>query len=311
MATQTTAAGIEFLRTPEERFADLADFPWEPHYIEVDGLRMAYIDEGPHDGDKETVLLLHGEPTWSYLYRRMIPTLTAAGHRVIAPDLIGFGRSDKPTARAAYTYNGHVAWMHRFLDQLIDATGVGPFVSFNQDWGGLIGLRVAAERPERFGHLVIGNTALPHGESLGPGFDWWLEMSQTMDPFDCGALLETGAGEAGLSDAEKDGYRAPFPDESHMAGAREFPCLVPITPDHGGVTENLAAREVLRTWNDPVLLLWGRADPVLGHLDADFLDLVPGTAGQPHQVFDASHFIQDYVGAPLAEAIVNWLDALR
>ena len=312
MTTLTTAAGIEFVRTPEERFADLADFPWEPNYVEVDGLRMAYLDEGPRDGDKETILLLHGEPTWSYLYRRMIPTLVAAGHRIIAPDLIGFGRSDKPTERRAYTYNGHVAWMTEFLDRISATEDLGPLVAFLQDWGGLIGLRLAAENPDRFGPLVVANTALPHGENLGGGFDFWLEVSQTMDPFDAGALVNQATGTRELTEAEQDGYRAPFPDESYMAGVREFPCIVAITPEHGGVAENKAAREILGGWTKPVLSLWGMSDIVLGPLRDDLLELIPGTNGQPHQTFaDASHFIQDDIGAPLAEAMVDWLADLR
>ncbi len=317
MSTQTTADGIEFLRTPEARFTNLPDHPWQPKYLSVDGLRMAYLDEGPTTGARETILLLHGEPTWSYLYRHMIPTLVAAGHRVIAPDLIGFGRSDKPTDRAAYSYNGHVDWMHEFLDLVIesaaqDGTELGPFAAFLQDWGGLIGLRVAAESPERFGHLVVANTGLPDGQNLGAGFDFWLELSQTMDPFDAGTLVDGTIGTRSLTEAEKDAYRAPFPDESFMAGAREFPCLVPITPEHAGVAENIAAREVLAAWTKPVLSLWGLSDPVLGPLREGFLELIPGTAGQPHKTFaEASHFIQDDVGAPLAETMVNWLDGLR
>ena len=312
MTSHTTEAGIAFLRTPDERFADLSDFPWEPKYVAVDGLRMAYLDVGPTGGDRETILLLHGEPTWSYLYRRMIPTLVEAGHRVIVPDLIGFGRSDKPTDRGAYSYNGHVAWMQTFLDQVVEAEGIDSFAAFLQDWGGLIGLRAAAERPERFSHLVVANTALPHGESLGPGFDFWLELSQTVDPFDAGGLVDQTISTRELTDAEKDAYRAPFPDESYMAGAREFPCIVAITPEHGGVAENRAAREVLAAWDKPVLSLWGMSDFVLGPLRDDLLELIPGTAGQPHQTFDdAGHFIQDDVGAPLAEAVADWLADLR
>jgi len=312
MTRQATDNGIEFLRTPDERFTDLPDYPWKPNYVTVDGFRMAYLDEGPTDGAKETILLLHGEPTWSYLYRRMIPTLVAAGHRVIAPDLIGFGRSDKPTDRAAYTYNGHVSWMHQFLDAITEAKGIESFAAFVQDWGGLIGLRLAAETPARFSHLVVANTGLPHGESLGPGFDFWLDLSQTTDPFDAGALIDGAIGTRELTEAEKNAYRAPFPDESYMAGAREFPCLVAITPEHPGVAENKAAREVLSGWTKPVLSLWGMSDFVLGPLREDLIELIPGTSGQPHQRFDdASHFIQDDVGEPLATAVVDWLSGLR
>ena len=303
MSTQTTAAGVAFVRTPDERFADIPEFAYEPNYVEVDGLRVAYIDEGGSP-EGRTILLLHGEPTWSFLYRRMIPTLVAAGHRIIAPDLIGFGRSDKPTERSAYTYNGHVSWMKEFLGHFPDVTS---FDAFLQDWGGLIGLRVASELPDRFGQLVLANTALPHGESPGAGFDFWLELSQTLDPLHCGMLVNNAVSSRELTDAEQAAYQAPFPDESYMAGAREFPCLVPITPEHGGVAENKAARAVMSAWTKPVLLLWGRADPVLGHLDADFLELIPGTEGQPHQAYDnGNHFIQDDIGAPLAEAMNDW-----
>jgi haloalkane dehalogenase len=312
MSIQTTENGVPFLRTPDERFAALPDFPWKPKYVTVNGLRMAYIDEGPTEGAKSTVLLMHGEPTWSYLYRRMIPTLTAAGHRIIAPDLIGFGRSDKPTERSTYTYNGHVAWMHEFLDRLFESNpDLGPLDTFFQDWGGLIGLRLAAEAPGRFGHLVIANTGLPHGESLGPGFDFWLELSQTIDPFDAGAMINATVSTRELSEAEMNAYRAPFPDESYRAGAREFPCLVAITPEHGAVAENIAARAVLAEWTKPVLTLWGRSDQVLGSLETDLLDLIPGTKGQPHQAYDdGNHFIQDDIGEPLAVAMVDWLAGL-
>ena len=303
MTIRTTTAGVPFVRTPDDRFGELPDFPYQPHYVEVDGFRMAYVDEG--DGSSgHTILLPHGEPTWGYLYRRMIPTLVAAGHRVIVPDLIGFGRSDKPTERAAYTYSGHVAWMTEFLDRFDDVT---TWDVFCQDWGGLISLRIAAEQPDRIGRLVLGNTALPHGGSLGPGFDFWLDLSQRIDPFDAGRLVGNTVSSRELSDAEKAAYNAPFPDETFLAGAREFPCLVPITADHRSVAENRAARETLAGWSKPVLLLWGLADPVLGHLHEDLAGLIPGTAGQPHRFFDdGNHFIQDDVGAPLAEAMVEW-----
>ena len=209
---QTTEAGVPFLRTPEDRFADLADFPYEPSYVEVDGFRMGYVDVGPSDGP--AVLLLHGEPTWGYLYRRMIPPLVAAGFRCVAPDLIGFGRSDKPTDRSAYTYAAHVAWVHEFLDRI----ELPAATMFAQDWGGLIGLRVATDRPDRFDRVVIGNTGLPIGESLGDGFDMWLNMSQTMEFMDAGALLQQSTQSRELTDAEMDAYRAPFPSEEYMAG---------------------------------------------------------------------------------------------
>ncbi len=300
--TATTPSGIEYLRTPDERFADLADFPFEPSYVSVDGLRMAYVDTGPEDGP--VILLLHGEPTWSYLYRRMIPPLVAAGFRCIAPDLIGFGRSDKPTDRAAYTYAGHVAWMRAFLDTI----ELPPATLFAQDWGGLIGLRVSAEQPDRFDRIAIGNTALPIGQSLGPGFDAWLQASQTMPVMDAGVMLQHATQARELTDGEVDAYRAPFPDESYMAGAREFPALVPITVDHDGVAENLAAWEVFERWEKPLLTLWCPGDQVLGQLHHRFIERIPGAAGQPHQEFSpGGHFVQDDRGEDVAAALIDWL----
>jgi haloalkane dehalogenase len=298
----TTASGIEFKRTPEERFSNVVDFPYEPAYVDIDGLRMAYVDVGPADG--HPLLLLHGEPTWGFLYRRMIPLLVDAGYRCVAPDLIGFGRSDKPVDRSVYTYAGHVAWMKQFLDDI----ELPPATLFAQDWGGLIGLRIAAENPERFDRVAIGNTGLPVGESLGEGFAFWLNMSQTMEFMDAGGLLQQSTQARELTDDEMDGYRAPFPDESFMAGAREFPCLVPITPEQGGVAANLAAWEVLDRWDKPFLTLWCPGDFVLGGLGRQFIDRVPGANGQPHQQFEpGGHFLQDDRGEDVAAALIAWL----
>ncbi len=296
------AERLEALRTPEDRFENLSDFPYEPRYLEVDGLRVAVVDEGPEDGS--VVLLLHGEPTWSYLYRRMIPPLVEAGFRCIAPDLIGFGRSDKPVDRASYTYGQHIDWMNK----VVSAIGVESVTLFGQDWGGLIGLRLVAANPDRFERVAIGNTGLPIGESLGPGFDAWLAASQNMKFMDCGALLQRATAARELTDAEMDAYRAPFPDESYMAGAREFPPLVPITPEHAEVAENLEAWKVLEQWTKPFLTLWGADDPVLGHLGAEFIERVPGAAGQPHQEFSpGGHFIQDDRGEDIAAALIAWM----
>ena len=300
--TATTPDGIEFARTPDDRFDNLADFPYEPKYVEIDGLRMAYVDEGAADGP--VMLLLHGEPTWGYLYRRMIPPLVAAGYRCVVPDLIGFGRSDKPTDRSVYTYSGHVAWMHAF----IDAIDLPTATLFAQDWGGLIGLRVVAEQPDRFGRVAIGNTALPVGKSLGPGFDMWLAASQNMAFMDCGALLQRATTARELTDGEMDAYRAPFPDEAHMAGAREFPTLVCITPDHGGVAENTAAWAVWEQWAKPFVTLWCPGDPVLGQLHHEFIERIPGAQGQPHQEFSpGGHFVQDDHGEDIAAALIDWM----
>lgn len=299
---QVTPDGIEFVRTPDDRFTGLDDYPYQPHYVDVDGLRMAYVDEGPSDAPP--VLLLHGEPTWGYLYRRMIPPLLDAGLRCVAPDLIGFGRSDKPTDRSTYTYAAHVAWMEQFLAAIDLPTAT----LFAQDWGGLIGLRVAAESPDRFERIAIGNTGLPVGESFGPGFDFWLEMSQTVDFTAAGEMMGRTLQARELTDGEKAAYSAPFPEPSFTAGALEFPCLVPITPDHGGVSENLAAWQVFDSWTKPFLTLWCPGDQVLGHLGQEFIDRVPGAAGQPHQTFEpGGHFLQDDRGEDVAAALAAWL----
>lgn len=310
-----TARGIEYVRTADNRFVDLVDWPYAAQYVEVDGLRMAYVDERPagagdrdRDRDRDqsvtTLLLLHGEPTWAYLYRRMIPTLVAAGYRVVAPDLIGFGRSDKPTDRLTYTYAGHVAWMTEF----VNAVGLTNITMFCQDWGGLIGLRVAAEHPDLFSRLIIANTALPNGEPMSEGFMRWQRASQQMERMDCGLLLQLSTLARELTDAEMQAYRAPFPDETYMAGPRQFPLLVPTSMNDPAVPANVAAWKVLQAWTKPVLTLWAPDDPVLGTYQAGFSDRIPGAAGQPHQTFSpAGHFIQDDAGELVADAIVQWI----
>jgi haloalkane dehalogenase len=302
MNTQTTSTGVSFLRTPNERFANLPDFPYEPNYVDVSGLRMAYISEGPADGP--VILCLHGEPSWSYLYRFMIPVFVAAGFRVVAPDLIGFGRSDKPTERSSYTYGGHVEWMTNFVQQL----GLKDLTLFCQDWGGLIGLRIVGEHPDWFARVVIANTALPDGPNMGEGFAMWQQASQSMPFMDCGALLQRAVQARELTLAEMDAYRAPFPDETYMAGARQFPLLVPTTADDPAVPANQAAWKVLEGFTKPVLTLWAPDDIVLGKGQRVFLNRIPGTAGQPHQTFTpAGHFLQDDVGAQLAQAVTSWI----
>ena len=299
-----TSGGIEFVRTPPTRFEGLVDFPYEANDVTIDGLRMMYVDQGPRDGP--VVLMLHGEPAWSYLYRRMIPPLVAAGYRCIAPDLIGFGRSDKPTERATYTYNGHVRWLHTFLD----AIELPPDCTlFAQDWGGLLGLRLVTERQGQFRRVAIGNTALPTGEAAGPGFDAWLAYTQSPAFNDVGALFARAVQARQLTEDEIRAYAAPFPDRSYMAGAIAFPALVPITPHHGAVAENRAAWAVLERWDKPFLTLWCPNDPVLGHLASTFIERIPGAAGQPHRSFEpGGHFVQDDRGEDIADALLDWLD---
>ena len=304
-AVMTSSGGVEYVRTPEERFAELEGFPYEPQYLEVGGLRMAWVDEGPRDA--APVLLLHGEPTWGYLYRRMIPPLVAAGHRVVVPDLIGFGRSDKPVDRKVYTYAQHVAWMRSF----VEALDLQEIRLFGQDWGGLIGLRLAAEMPDRFANLVLGNTVLPEGEEMSEGFQNWQTASQRMEFMDAGRMLQGTTAARELTEGEMEAYRAPFPDASYQAGAAEFPMLVPRSEDDPAVPANRAAWRVLEQWSKPVLTLWCPDDQVLGGYQASFVDRIPGAAGQPHQTFSpGGHFIQDDRGEDLATAMVAWLTGL-
>jgi haloalkane dehalogenase len=302
MSEQKTASGIRFLRTPEERFNNLPDFPYAPKCIDIEGLRMAYLDEGPNDG--AVILCLHGEPSWSYLYRFMIPKFVAAGYRVIAPDLIGFGRSDKPTERASYTYAGHVEWMTTFIKSL----KLSDITLFCQDWGGLIGLRIAGTHPDWFARLVIGNTALPDTPNMGAGFAMWQKASQDMPFMDCGALLQRAALARELTNGEMDAYRAPFPDESYMAGARQFPLLVPTQADDPALPANKIAWKGLESFTKPVLTLWAPDDIVLGKGQPPFIERIPGAKGQPHQTFSpAGHFLQDDVGPQLADAVIAWM----
>lgn len=238
---------MEVLRTPDARFSGLADYPFAPHYANVtaaDGtiLRLHYLDEGPRDA--APILLMHGEPSWSYLYRHFVAPLVASGHRVVAPDLIGFGRSDKPARRSDYTYEAHVDWMTEWLTGL-DLNGI---TLFCQDWGGLIGLRLVAAMPRRFARLVIANTGLPIGTGWSEGFAAWLKYSQEAPTFNVGNIANGGCVRT-LNAAEIAAYDAPFPDESYKEGAREFPNLVPVTPEHASVAENQAAWAVLEAFD--------------------------------------------------------------
>ena len=248
----------------------------------------------------------HGEPTWGYLYRFMIPPFVAAGHRVIVPDLIGFGRSDKPVDRSTYSYDAHVRWMKAFLDGL----ALQNVTLFCQDWGGLITLRIAGEEPDRVARIAAANTALPVGESLGKGFDFWLKLSQTADFLDCGALIASTMGQRTLSDAEQEAYRAPFPTEHYMAGARAFPTLVPITPDHASVAENRAAWKTLEHWEKPFLTAFSDNDPVSAGGGEIFKKLVPGAQGQPHiSIQGGGHFLQEGRAAELSKVIADFVKA--
>ena len=292
---------MELVRTPDERFANLPEWPFAPHYAEVhadDGtaLRLAYVDEGPRDA--APVLLMHGEPSWSYLYRRIIPPLVAKGHRVLAPDLIGFGRSDKPVERSDYTYERHVDWMTQWLTGL----DLQRITLFCQDWGGLIGLRLVAAMPERFAALAIANTGLPVGTGWSQGFQNWLQYSQTVPDFHVGGIVNGGCART-LSEEEVAAYNAPFPDDSFKAGARQFPVLVPITPEHASVAENKAAWKVLEAFDKPVVTAFSDADAVPAGGEKPFQERVPGARGQPHVTLKGGHFLQEDSPAEIAELV--------
>jgi len=293
---------MELLRTPDERFADLDGFPFAPRYVEVDGVRIHYVDEGIGP----TVLCLHGEPSWSYLYRTMIPPLVAAGLRVVAPDLVGFGRSDKPASCDDYSFAGHVAWMAGFLDavELRDVT------LFCQDWGGLIGLRLVAEDPERFVRVVASNTFLPTGDQAPPpAFLAWQQFSQTTPEFPIGKIV-AGATKRPVSPAAIAGYDAPFPEERYKAGARAFPMLVPSRPDDPASAANRAAWERLARFDRPFLTAFADGDPITRGADKILQAKIPGAAGQPHTtIVNAGHFVQEDAGPELAAIVAAFVNA--
>ena len=295
------------LRTPDERFENLPGYSFQPHYVEVlsgdgDTLRVHYIDEGPRD--REPVLLLHGEPSWCYLYRKMIPVIVDAGYRAIAADLVGFGRSDKPAKREDYTYQRHVDWMTAFMEtiDLQNATLVG------QDWGGLIGLRLVAEHPERFARVVAANTFLPTGDNPpGEAFLRWQKFSQETPVFHVGGIIKGGC-RSELPPEVIEAYNAPFPDDSYKEAARQFPMLVPTLPDDPASGPNRRAWEVLRGWTKPFLTAFSDSDPVTRGADGVFQKLVPGAKGQPHTtIVGGGHFLQEDKGEELARVIVDFI----
>jgi haloalkane dehalogenase len=322
---------MECVRTPDERFEKLPDYAFAPHYLEVPDpeggrLRIHYVDEGP--GNAAPVVLFHGEPTWSFLYRKMIPGLVGAGHRVLAPDMIGFGRSDKPTKMTDYTFPRHVAWMRSWLQQL-DLKNI---TFFGQDWGSLIGLTVCALEQNRVDRIMIANGALPDPrhlermeQALKSGSDdpdaftrWqnWIDKQESLEVskimageipelhFEDGVSLS-------LSDAERAGYDAPFPDRSYQAGALIFPLLAPRGPeDAESIQYFVDAWEVFDHWEKPFLTAYGKADPILGWFDVIFQKHVPGAKGQPHTTFpDGVHFIQDQYGPELSKIMNDFIAA--
>jgi haloalkane dehalogenase len=300
---------MEVLRTPDARFADLPGYPFTPHYAEVpsgDGagtLRVHYVDEGPPDA-RETVLLMHGEPSWSYLYRTMIPVIVGAGYRAVAPDLVGFGRSDKPAAREDYTYQRHVDWMTAWLE----AVDLRHITLVCQDWGGLIGLRLAAEHEERFARVIAANTFLPTGDQHpGEGFLNWQRFSQEVEDFAVGTIVNFGC-TTDLAPETVAAYDAPFPDDSFKAGARQFPMLVPTSPDDPAAEPNRAAWRVLEQWQKPFLTAFSDHDPVTGGGEKPLQARIPGAAGQPHTTTTGGgHFLQEDCGPALARTVVDFI----
>ena len=293
---------MDVLRTPDERFDNLPGYSFEPHYVDVDGLRMHYVDEGPRDA--APVLLLHGEPSWSYLYRKMIPVIVEAGNRAIAPDLIGFGRSDKPANREDYTYQAYVDWTASLIEQL----DLREITLVAQDWGGLIGLRIATEQPDRFARIVAANTMLPTGDQPpGEAFLRWQKFSQTAPEFDVGRILQ-GATVTTLPDDVVAAYDAPFPDDTYKAAARQFPVLVPTSPDDPAAAANRRAWEVLEQWEKPFLTAFSDSDPIMRGGDRIFQSRVPGTKGQPHTtITGAGHFLQEDKGEELARVVADFI----
>ena len=293
---------MKVLRTPADRFAKLADFPFAEHFVEIDGMRMHYVDEGP--AHAEVVLLMHGEPSWSYLYRHMIPPIADAGLRAVAPDLFGFGKSDKPAKKRDYSYQRHVDWMHRFLE----LTDLSRITLVCQDWGSLIGLRLAAEAPERFARIVLGNGGLPTGDQEVPrAFKIWRAFASYSPWFPIGRILQSGT----VTDLDPEviaAYDAPFPSGAYKAGARIFPRLVPIRPDDPASEANRDAWKVFQKWEKPFLLAFSNRDPITRGADKPFRELVPVTANQPHTTIrNAGHFLQEDKGPEFAAVIIDFI----
>lgn len=299
----------EVVQTPEERFANLPDFPFEANYFESLGYRIHYLDEGPADG--EVVLLMHGQPSWSYLYRHMIPPLVEQGYRVIAPDLVGFGKSDKPLKQSDHNYQMHVDVMSEFVRQL----NIQDVTLFAQDWGGLIGLRIVAKEPDRFARIMLSNTGLPAADGIrgwigyplfrfavwregqpetvtdGDDFSFtrWVAWAKHSEQFDFQGLFQQATSRE-LSQAELDAYAAPFPDESYQSAVRIFPFLVPSQ-----LRQNAKVmRDVYEVWDKPFMTAFSDSDPVTAGLEKIWIETVPGAADQPHPtVTGGSHFVQE------------------
>ena len=293
---------MKLLRTPDERFENLPDFPYKPNYLMVDEIRIHYVDEGSKDA--EVILLMHGEPSWSFLYRHMIPILVEAGFRVVVPDWVGFGRSDKPTEKEDHTYAKHVKW----ITKVVTSLDLKRITLFCQDWGSLIGLRVAIENQERFSRIVLANGGLPTGEQgMTEAFLTWRKFSREAPAFDIGRLIQ-GATPTKLTKEIQRGYDAPFPDDTFKAGARILPSLVPISTDDPEHKANKKAFEQFGKWEKPFLTAFSDSDPVTRGGDIFWQQYIPGAKDQKHTTIEnAGHFLQEDKGPEIANLIIEFI----
>ncbi len=294
---------MKILRTPDNRFSNLLDYPFKPNYIQLGDIRIHYLDEG--ESSKEVVLLIHGEPTWSYLYRKMVPIVSESGYRVIVPDLVGFGKSDKPINQEDYTYEKHVGWISSFIESL-DLKNINLFC---QDWGGLIGLRIVSEQGYRFNRIIASNTSLPTGDFKVPkAFFNWQKFSQDTPVFNASKIVKSSCVNK-ISNEVQKAYDAPFPDETYKAGARRFPMLVPTSPNDPSSQPNREAWEKLKNWHKPFLTAFSDSDPITKGGDILFQKLIPGCKGISHKtIVGAGHFLQEDKGPELAQLIVDFID---
>lgn len=298
---------MKILRTPDDSFLNLPDYPFDPNFIKISdsgggSLRIHYVDEGPNKS--EPVLLMHGEPSWSYLYRKMIPIIIDAGHRAVAPDLVGFGRTDKPAQRSDYTYQRHVDWMQDWLDKM----ELNRITLVCQDWGGLIGLRLLTNHPDRFIRVVVANTGLPTGDNpVSDAFLNWRKFSLEVQDFDVGAIIAMGC-QKPLPPDVAAAYNAPFPDDTYKEGARIFPSLVPIEPNDPASPANRKAWEVLSRFDKPFLTAFSDADPITNGGERIFQKRVAGAKGQPHTTIKGGgHFLQEDCSEGFAKVIVDFI----